>query len=75
MLYFKDICNIKQQGLVDLVNQILSLKQADAAADTSGLEAEIDVLVYRLYKLTYDEVLLVEPGFSMPREVYEVYPQ
>jgi len=75
MLYFKDICNIKQQGLVDLVNQILSLKQADAAADTSGLEAEIDVLVYRLYKLTYDEVLLVEPGFSMPREVYEAYPQ
>ncbi|MBF9254553.1 hypothetical protein I2I11_14710 [Pontibacter sp. 172403-2] len=53
------------------MEQILSIKQADAATDTSGLEAEIDVLVYRLYNLTYDEVLLVEPGFSMPCEAYE----
>jgi len=58
-------------SITALVEQILSIKQADAAADTSALEAEIDVLVYRLYKLTYDEVLLVEPGFNMPREVYE----
>ncbi|GAB3813088.1 hypothetical protein [Pontibacter rugosus] len=46
------------------------MKQADAAANT--LEAEIDLLVYRLYKLTYEEVLLVEPGFSLSREAYEL---
>ena len=61
----------EQKLYISLVEQILSIKQADAAADTSALEAEIDVLVYRLYKLTYDEVLLVESGFSMPREAYE----
>ncbi|WP_276499697.1 class I SAM-dependent DNA methyltransferase [Pontibacter litorisediminis] len=58
-------------SITALVDQILSIKQADPAADTSGLEAEVDVLVYRLYHLTYEEVLLVEPSFSMPREAYE----
>lgn len=31
---------------------------------------EIDILVYKLYQLTYDEVLLVDPEFSMDREDY-----
>ncbi|WP_299757690.1 TaqI-like C-terminal specificity domain-containing protein [uncultured Pontibacter sp.] len=57
-------------SITQLVEQILRIKQADAAADTSGLEAEIDVLVYRLYHLTYDEVLLVDPNFSLAREAY-----
>lgn len=61
-------------SITALVEQILSIKQADAAADTSGLEAEIDVLVYRLYKLTYEEVLLVDPTFALPKEAYEQQP-
>lgn len=34
----------------------------------------LDNLVYKLYELTYDEVLVVEPEFSerMSREAYEV---
>ncbi|TPE46206.1 DUF7149 domain-containing protein [Pontibacter mangrovi] len=59
-------------SITQLVEQILSIKQADAAADTSELEAEVDVLVYRLYGLTYEEVLLVDPTFAMPREAYEL---
>ncbi|WP_162054211.1 hypothetical protein [Pontibacter pamirensis] len=35
------------------------------------MEAEIDLLVYRLYHLTYEEVLLVEPEFAMLKEAYE----
>ena len=40
---------------------------------TLDLEQQIDNLVYKLYALTYDEVLVVEPEFSerMSREVYE----
>jgi len=38
-------------------NYIASVtSQAAAAADTSGQEAEVNVLVYRLYKLTHEEV-------------------
>jgi adenine-specific DNA-methyltransferase len=59
-----------KESIRNLVEQVLAAKQADAATDTSTLEAEIDLLVYRLYNLTYDEVLLVEPSFAMSREKY-----
>lgn len=58
-------------GIRALVEQVLAAKQADAGADTSSLEAGIDLQVYRLYDLSYDEVLLVDPAFAMPREEYE----
>ena len=35
-------------------------KRADPAADTCGLEAEIDRLVYGLYGLTEEEIKIVE---------------
>ena len=34
-------------------------------------ETHIDKLVYRLYNLTYDEVLIVDPGTPITREEYE----
>ena len=41
--------------------------------DTTDLEQQIDNLVYKLYELTYDEVLVVEPEFieRMSKEEYE----
>ena len=40
---------------------------------TLDLEQQIDNLVYKLYELTYDEVLVVEPEFAerMSKEEYE----
>jgi len=35
-----------------------------------GLEAAIDVLLYQLYGLTYEEVLVVDEGFAMSEEEY-----
>jgi hypothetical protein len=43
-----------------LVDQILAAKRADAGADTSALEAEIDRHVYALYDLTPEEIKIVE---------------
>lgn len=45
--------------------QILTLKKGDskwnaAQTDTSELEAEIDLMVYELYELTEEEILIVE---------------
>jgi hypothetical protein len=37
-------------------------KRADAAADTSAWEREIDDRVYRLYGLTAAEIKIVEGG-------------
>jgi adenine-specific DNA-methyltransferase len=56
--------------LKNLVTSILSLKSTDPVADTSALEAEIDVLVYKLYGLTYAEVVVVDPEFGLSEAEY-----
>lgn len=61
-----------QQAFVDIVDQILSNKQFDEHADTTTLENNIDLMVYHLYGLTYDEVLIVDPQTSITREEYEL---
>lgn len=53
------------------VSRILSVKQSDPSADTTVLENEIDFMVYKLYGLTYDEVLVVDPETPITREQYE----
>ena len=53
------------------VNQILAEKEEKHDADTQSLEDEIDSLVYHLYDLTYDEVLIVDPNQPFTREEYE----
>lgn len=53
----------------DLVNNILTLKESKA--DTLKLEQQIDLLVYHLYGLTYDEVLIVDPETPITREEYK----
>lgn len=53
------------------VSRILSAKQSDPSADTTVLENEIDFMVYKLYGLTYDELLVVDPETPITREQYE----
>ncbi|MEZ4725229.1 MAG: TaqI-like C-terminal specificity domain-containing protein [Candidatus Kapaibacterium sp.] len=48
-------------------------KKAEAQELKAKIEAtdnEIDLMVYKLYDLTYDEVLIVDPETSISREVY-----
>lgn len=42
------------------VDQILSLKKDNPAADTTALEKEIDFMVYELYGLSEEEISIVE---------------
>lgn len=44
------------------------MKQKRIQADTFSLENKIDFLVYHLYDLTYDEVLVVDPNPPFSRE-------
>ena len=61
----------KQQAVINLVNDILNVKEKDPVADTQKLENRIDLLVYQLYSLTYDEVLIIDPQTPIMREEYE----
>ena len=54
------ISTTEQQPFIQLVDKILSTKEANPSADTSKQEAEIDKLVYGLYDLTETEIKLLE---------------
>lgn len=60
-----------QQPFIHLVDTILTKKQNNE--DTVAEERQIDVLVYKLYKLTYAEVLVVDQEFPLTQEAYDNY--
>lgn len=55
------LSSTKQKLFDDLVDKILSLKNANPTADTTPYERQIDALVYELYGITsYEELLEIE---------------
>lgn len=66
-------CAATKNQLEALVSEILELKKVNISADTTALENQIDFLVYHLYGLTYDEVLIVDPETPISRDEYESY--
>lgn len=70
-LLIKKISESLQQPFISRVEKILSLKKKNH--DTTSLEKEIDVLVYKLYELTYDEVKIIDKDFWLSEEEYNNY--
>ena len=62
---------MEQQPFIELVNQILTNKKENG--DTTDLEKQIDIMVYKLYELDYEEVLIVEPEFKLSKKEYETF--
>lgn len=56
------------QSFISLVDNILIKKSKDE--DSSSIENEIDLMVYILYNLTYEEVKIVDPEFCMSEKEY-----
>lgn len=63
-----DIAQKKKEQFIKRVEKILSLKSKNQ--DTTALEREIDVLVYKLYELTYDDVKIIDKDFWLSEEEY-----
>ena len=61
----------QKQRMDLLVKEELHAKQSKQIAMTNVLEQQIDLLVYHLYNLTYDEVLIVDPDTPITRDEYE----
>ena len=57
--------------ITSLVQLIIAVKEIDPTTDTSKLEEEIDLLIYKMYSLNYNEVLVVDPKFGSSRELYQ----
>ena len=62
-----------ENEIISNVNEIINQKRENPQADTSALENKIDFLVYHLYDLTYDEVLVVDSNPPFSREEYDAY--
>ena len=61
-----------QNRIVELVNCVMKGKASDYTQYIEE-ESEIDHLVYHLYNLTYEEVLIIDPETPITREEYESY--
>ena len=59
----------EQKQVENLLDEILKRKKANQ--DTKSLEKKIDVLVYKLYELTYEEVKVIEKDFVLSEDEYE----
>lgn len=70
--YLKEIPIKLSNGKISKLAKSIQEKVKEGK-ETSNLEQQIDNLVYKLYELTYDEVLVVEPEFSerMSKVEYE----
>lgn len=60
-----------QTKVVNLVNKIQNKLKVNPLADITSTCDEIDKLVYQLYGLTFNEVLVVDPTPSFTQEEYE----
>lgn len=58
----------KEKAIATVVNERFNCKNQN---ETTKLELTIDNLVYKLYELTYDEVKVIDPEFSLSKKEYE----
>ena len=63
--------SVVQGEIIEKVENILSKKKSNVLEDTSSLESEIDSLVFKIFDLTYNEVLIVDPNTTITKEEYE----
>jgi len=65
------ISKLAQKPYETLVDTIIAKKER--GEDTTVEEQQIDVMVYKLYDLTYDEVKIIDPEFELTKKEYNNY--
>lgn len=60
-----------QNKISSIVETILSAKKVNFQANTTAFERKIDEIVYKLYKLSYNEVKIIDPEFWLCAEEYQ----
>jgi methylase of polypeptide subunit release factors len=56
--------------LTDLVDKIIQQKSKQVHSDTTDLENQINLIVYKLYALSYEEVKIIDPHFWLSEAEY-----
>ena len=62
-----------QSSIVNLVKEAIKTKKENPKADITNIEIQIDILVYKLYNLTYEEVKVIDSNIEsfISKEEYE----
>ena len=60
LLPIKEPSKLQEDEITEIVDRILSIKEIDPNSDTRILESTIDKLIYNLYKLSEDEIKIIE---------------
>ena len=55
--------------IVEMVKSIIA--KSYACESTSSLEEKLDFIIYSIYGLDYDEVLIVDPEAAITRDEFE----
>ncbi len=58
----------QQKPFEKLVDIIIAKKEKEE--DATKEEQTIDIMVYKLYELTYEEVKFIDPSFPLSKEQY-----
>ena len=76
-----EISNLIKNKIVNVVDDILNvslsndyLSNNEKQQAVKEYENQIDIMVYKLYDLTYDEVLTIDEGFQRSEDKYNNYP-
>ena len=69
-----------QNKFISVVDKILAITQTEDYLQNTEkqnavkeYEKQIDIMVYKLYKLTYEEVLTIDKDFSLSEQQYNEY--
>src|SRR5690606_37424695 len=71
--------DVKNFPLMEIEDELSERIESIAKELFSSLEldkallTELDILIYKLYNLTHQEVLLIDPTFSLTEEAYSNY--
>lgn len=53
-----------QRPFIELVDKIMKAKKGETSIDVSAAERELDILVYKVYNLEYNDALLIDKTIS-----------
>ena len=58
------IISENQSSIVNLVKEAIKTKKENHKVDITNIESQIDILVYKLYNLTYEEVKVIDSNIE-----------
>lgn len=62
-----------QNKIIKIVNDIIENRKIDSELDLSKIEFELNLFIYKIYDLNFNEVLLIDKEFKLTKEQYENY--